>query len=530
MIKTLLKKQMMEVFAWLYQGKKNGKNRSKSMLVLYSALYMLLFGLVGFIFYEVADMLAPLIEVGYGWMFMALLSLIGVALGVFGGVFNTFASMYQAKDNDMLLSMPIPTSVILITRLAGVYALGLMYELMVMIPTVIVFFKNSRAGAAGTLFTLLIPFVLSVMVLALSCVIGWLVAIISSKVKNKNITTVILSLAFIAAYYYVYGKAYEILQQIMAAPEMAAKKVKSILYPMYHLGLASQGEADSMLIFTAIVVAGFGIVYAVLSQSFIKIATTNRGAAKVQYQEKAVELKSLNGALFRKEIKRFLGSPTYMLNCGLGIVLMLVAAVAMLFKGENVVKAVNIAFGAMDGFIPIVVCAALCAAVSMNDITAPSVSLEGKNIWILQSFPVTGWQVLMAKLNMHLVLTIIPGLLLTVSTLWVFKPERAFCILIPIVVVLFVLFMAVIGLILNLKMPNLTWTNEAVPVKQSLGVMIALFGGWMLVAAFVGIYYLLIDMVSSVMYLVCLSVLLLALSVACLTWLRNRGARIFETL
>ncbi len=530
MTKTLLKKQMLEVFAWVYQDKKTGKNRSKSGMLLYVGIYLIIFGFLGYIFYEVADMLAPLIGIGFGWMFMALLSLIGVALGVFGSVFNTYASLYQAKDNDMLLAMPVSASVILITRLAGVYALGLMYEIIVMIPTLIVFFMHSKVGVAGVLFTLLIPFVLSVLVLALSCIIGWLVAVISSKVKNKNIITVILSLGFIAAYYYVYGKAYGILQQIMAAPEMAAKKVKSILYPFYHMGLASQGDGGSMLVFTAIVMGLFGIIYLVLSRSFIKIATTNHGAAKVKYQEKEVKAKSVNGALFQKEIRRFLGSPTYMLNCGLGIVMMLIAAVAMLFKGDDVLKTLNVAFGARDGVIPMLACAALCAIASTNDLTAPSVSLEGKNLWIVQAFPVSGWQVLMAKLNMHLVLTLIPALLLTVSVLWILKPETAFLIMIPMVVVLFILFMALIGLILNLKMPNLTWTNEAIPVKQSMGVMIALFGGWMLVVAFGGIYYLFIDVFCPVIYMICVAVLLLAASMAGIIWLRKRGARIFETL
>ena len=40
----------------------------------------------------------------------------------------------------------------------------------------------------------------------------------------------------------------------------------------------------------------------------------------------------------------------------------------------------------------------------MNDMTAPSVSLEGKSLWLMQSLPVTPWQVLRAKLTMQLLL------------------------------------------------------------------------------------------------------------------------------
>lgn len=530
MTRVLLKKQMMEVFSWIYQDKKSGKNRGKSGILMYVILYLVIFGFLGIVFYKMGDMMSPLIDMGFGWLFMSLMSLIGVALGVFGSVFNTFATLYQAKDNDFLLSMPISTSTILITRLSGVYAMGLMYELIVMIPVVIVYLMHSDAGVLAVIFTLLIPFVLSFFVLTLSCVLGWVVAVINSKLKNKNFITVVVSIAFIAGYYYVYGKAYEILQEILAAPEEVADKVKSILYPFYHMGLASEGNAVSMLIFTVIMAVMFGIVYFVLARSFIKLATSNRGAAKVKYREKAVKASSVNGALFRKEMKRFLGSPTYMLNCGMGILIMPIVAVVILIKGETVVHVLNQIFGQIEGFVPMLACAAVCMSVSMNDITAPSVSLEGNNLWLVQVFPVSGWQVLMAKLNVHLVLTLIPALILTGSVLWILKPDVAFVLLIPIVVVLFVLFMAELGLVLNLKFPNLNWTDEVVPVKQSMGVMLALFGGWVLVIALGGIYWLLIETVSPLVYMLCVAFLLLIVSGALLGWLRNRGARIFEGL
>lgn len=46
----------------------------------------------------------------------------------------------------------------------------------------------------------------------------------------------------------------------------------------------------------------------------------------------------------------------------------------------------------------------------MNDMAAPSISLEGKNLWLLQSLPVKPWQALRAKLSVQLLLTSIPAL------------------------------------------------------------------------------------------------------------------------
>ena len=45
----------------------------------------------------------------------------------------------------------------------------------------------------------------------------------------------------------------------------------------------------------------------------------------------------------------------------------------------------------------------------MNLLTPPSVSLEGKTLWLLQSLPVTPWQALRAKLDLHLACTLPPA-------------------------------------------------------------------------------------------------------------------------
>ena len=194
MTKALFKKQMMEVFSWLYHDRKSGKNRSKTGTILFGVFYfVLIFGVLGSVFYFMSKMLcAPLMSAGLGWLYWSIMGMVTAALGVFGSVFNTSASLYQAKDNDLLLSMPVPVPQILAVRLMGVYLMGVIYELMVILPALIVWLQNG-----GSLWALQLPIVVSVLVLVLSCILGWVVALIASRVRNKNIITVILSLVFI---------------------------------------------------------------------------------------------------------------------------------------------------------------------------------------------------------------------------------------------------------------------------------------------------------------------------------------------
>lgn len=531
MTKALLKKQISEVFSWVYFDRKNGKSRSKGGIIGFSALYLFIFAFLGVFFYQIGDMLCkPLVDAGFGWLYFALMGLIAVALGVFGSVFNTYSSLYTAKDNDFLLSLPIHPGKILAVRLLGVYLMGLMYELIIAIPAMLVYFVSVRQSVLSVVFGLLIPILLSFLVLVLSCVLGFFVALISSRLKNKNFVIVLLSLAFIAAYYYVYAKAYQIVESILSAPEKVGNSVKSILYPFYRMGLGAEGDVISFLIFTLIVAALLFVTYLVLSKSFLSIATANKGTAKKAYKEKTAKVASLENALLRKEFSRFFGCSIYMLNCGLGIILMPIAAVFILIKGPELSAVLTEIFGYGTDIIMLPAAAAVGMLSTMNDITSPSVSLEGKNLWLVQSFPIPAKKVLHAKIKLHLILTVVPTALLAICICIAFKNTLPYAILILAFALIFVVFMALVGLVLNLKMPNLNWTDATVPVKQSLCVMLALFGGWVIIIALGVVYYFASALITPVLYLILVSAVLAIISALLLRWIDTKGAEIFESL
>ncbi len=529
MVKALLKKQMFEIFSWVFRNPKTGKVRDKKGMLGFSLLYLFLFGYLAVMFYFLANMLcAPLVGVGFGWLYMALMGLMGVTLGVFGSVFSTYSSLYQAKDNDLLLSMPVPVNSVLFVRLAGVYVMGLMYSLLVMIPAVIVYLINTPFQILSLLFCILIPVVLSVFVLSLSCVLGWLVAMVSSKLKNWKIITVFLSLGFIAVYYCFCGNMNSLLQSILHDPADLGNKVKGFLYPLYQMGKAFEGNVLSMLIFTGIIFAIFAVVYYVLHRSFLRLATANLGNKRVIYIHKKRECRSIASALCTKEFRRFIGSVNYMLNSGLGLVFMIVAGVFLIIKQEEVF--VIREFLGDEGLLALIACAGICIMISMNDMTAPSISLEGKNLWILQVLPVPAWQVLCAKLSAHLMLSVIPTALLIICIFIVLQASIPYILLISITVVLFSVLMAVLGLVLNLKMPNLNWTNEVIPIKQSASVGLTLFGGWVIVLVLGGAYYLLHNVMTPVFFLLCTIVLLAMVNALLLKWLIYTGTKIFNNL
>lgn len=528
MTRALLRRQLLEVFSWIYKNNKTGKRRSVRGVVGCILLYIVLFGFLGVIFGFCGMLLCePLCEAGMGWLYWCLMSLLALFFGVFGSVFNTYGTLYLAKDNDLLLSMPVPISRILIARLSGVYAMGLMYELIVMIPAVIVWLWKAPVTAFGVIFTLLAPVILSAHVLVLSAVLGWVVALVASRLKHKNILTVLISLVFIIAYYLVCGQASNAIQALLQEPGRIGEKMKWICFMLYHLGRAAEGKILSMVLVTVLTAALLTLIYWVLERSFLRLATSNNGAAKTAYREKTVRTKSVSAALLQKELRRFTGSANYMLNCGLGIILMPLAAAALLWKYQQVREICKLL---PRELLPVLALSAACTLSTMNDLSAASVSLEGKNLWLLQSLPVSGRAVLQAKLRLHTCLTVPPLALLVAAIAWVLRLTLPETMLVLTAGCLFVLMMGALGLMLNLKFPNLSWTNELVPIKQGLPVFIAMFGGWLLTAALAGLNYALSRIAPvSVCFLCCL-LLLLGVWLWLRRWLNTKGAEALMSL
>ncbi len=531
MLKALFRKQFRELGAWFYQDKRTGKNRSKAGIIGYSILYAFLCIVMSGLFFSMSSMICvPLVSASMGWLYHAIMCLIALTFGVFGSVFNTYSTLYSAKDNDLLLSMPIPPSRIILVRLFGVWFWGMVYELLVLIPAMIVYWMAASPGLLTIAMDIFIIIAISILVLVISCALGWLVAKISSRLRSKSLVTVLISVVFLGVYFYIYSSAYSMLQKLIANIETVGLKIRSAIYPIYLMGRGAEGDGLAFLLFLAMVLALFGLVWWILSHSFLKLATTRSGAAKKKYREISIKARSVYSALLHKEGRRFTSSAAYMLNCGMGTLFIAAIAVVVLIKGEWIRNTVAASFAEYDQLIPLIAIAILCMMTTMNELTAPSISLEGKNLWLMQALPISAWQVLKAKLELHLLLTELPTLLCSICMAVVIRPGLMASVLMVVLPQLFVILNASLGLILNLKSPNLAWTNETAVVKQSMSVGISLFGGWIMVI-FLGVLYAAVGSRLTVeLFMLIVSVLLALLSALALLWLKKRGTRIFEAL
>ena len=166
----------------------------------------------------------------------------------------------------------------------------------------------------------------------------------------------------------------------------------------------------------------------------------------------------------------------------------------------------------------------------MDAVCTPSVSLEGKTLWILRSLPVDTRAILDAKMSMQIKVNAVPSVLCALALGYAFGMDVATMVLMAVAAGAYVWFSSAADLLVGLLNPNLNWTSEVVPVKQSGAVMIALFGGWALCLIIGALAFFTVDMLGATGFMALLVVLFAALALLACKWLHSEGVRRFEAL
>lgn len=380
MLKILVKKQLGDIFrSYTYDAKKN-RARSKEATIGFTVLFVVLMvGVLGGLFTLLSlAMCESMAQVGMSWLYFTIMTLLAAFLGIFGSVFNTYSTLYMAKDNDLLLSLPIPVRTIMAARLVSVYLMGLMYSAVVLLPAIIVYWVVVGITVPVVVGCMIQLLLLSVFVLTLSCALGWVVAKISQKLKNKSFITVLVSLVFIGAYYFFYAKAQSLLSELLANAAYYGASIRSMAYPLYLVGRVAMGNGSAIAIVSAAVLGLFALVWYLIARSFLKLATSTGAVAKVKYREKAARPQSIDRALLGRELSRFTASANYMLNCGMGILGLVIGAAALVWKGSSLLPMLEPVFAGRPGALSVLLCAALCTLVGMNDMAAPPCLWRGR--------------------------------------------------------------------------------------------------------------------------------------------------------
>lgn len=476
MMKALLRVRFRALTAMFIQRGRQKKKQSMGTTILFAFLYLYLgavvCGMSGLTFYALAK---PYHMLELDWLYFAMAGLSGLGIAVIGSVFTTQNQLYDAKDNPLLLSMPIPPTRILLSRMLPLLALNLLFASIVMVPAIVVYAVWIDFQVLFLLLQILSIPAIAILAQTIGCLLGWLLHLFMSRV-NKSIASVVFMLVFLVAYFVIYYNANDILNTLIMNTDVLADTLSAWVWPIYAMGKGCTGSLWQTMAFTAICAAAFALVYWALSATFLKTATMSFSGRKARKLRLAgAKESSPMKAIIGKELGKFVSTPVYLTNAGVGILLTAALPVAGIFFRDKVMQFITLLMLPSD-MTALLVCAVLSFLVSTLFISTPTVSLEGKNLWILKSMPVSPKQILNAKLGMHILLTVpvtaLAGLVLGI-TYECGILGTVFCAVLP---ALLALLNGVLGMVSGLKWARFDYVNEAYPCKQSVSVAVSMFG------------------------------------------------------
>ena len=534
MLKALVKKELSQLLSIYTYDARKGKKRSTGAMIAFIALMGFVFVSVAFMFFAMANSIAEiLVPSGQGWLFFSMMGLMTILVGIVGSVFSTYSILYKAKDNELLLAMPIPPSAILFARMLIVYITSVFVCAIAWLPASVSYnIHCSKFSFYALIMQVLLLLAVAGIVTVLTSLLGWLIGLIARRLRSKTLVTVLLSLLFIVGYYYLYFRMSEIIKRVLLDLDKIEAGMHGWGWPLMQLGRGAVGELIPFGIFVLIAAVLFAILYYVLSKTLFSILTASDSAKKAVYHEKTVKRSAASSALLRRELKRFVSSPIVLLNTGFGILVMFVGTLFALIKADVLrdrLFSVLEPMGIMD-HAPVIAVAAVVLFMSMDCLTSSSVSLEGKQIWILQTMPVDNKIILRAKVRAQVLLNAIPAAVTEAALSTVIRSSAAETISMIVCAVLFSWLTAEFGLMMNLRKPNLEWQSEAVPVKQGMAVMFTMLFGWAILLVVAGGGHILSSFlpVNSVLLLFAI---LMTLGAALLrNWSNKKGAEIFAHL
>ena len=532
MIKALLSVRFRAMWAGMTaQGKKkkkSNKGTSVLMAVLYLYVAVVVCGLMAMLFLQLAG---PYHSMGLDWLYFALAGLMGLGFAVIGSVFTTQNQLYDAKDNDLLLAMPVPPGMILLSRMLPLLVMNLLFAGLVMIPAVAVYVIAVEFSLGNILLQVLGLLGVTVLAQAIACIFGWGLHLLLSKL-NKSFASMLYMVAFLGIYFYVYSQAESILGAMASNGAAIGDTLKTWVWPIYALGQGSMGNVLSMLAFLVICGGVFALIYWFLSATFLHTATTRRSGKRRRLKLATLKSGSVSGALVRKELGHFLGSPVYLTNMGVGVVLMAaIAAAGVIFRGKLMMFLEVPEISAfVEPIKPLLITGVLGYLACTICVSTPAVSLEGKSIWILKSLPVSTQQILREKLKFHCLVaapvTMAAALVLGTA----YGCGTVGTVLSALAAGLLTVFCGVFGLVCGLNWARLDWISEAYPCKQSVSVIIAMLGT-MGIPVVLGLLYAAVSgFVSAEVYLALCSALLGLICFGLYRLLMGWGVRKWDSL
>ena len=519
----------------LFKIAKNKKRKSKITLPIILLVYIMF--AMGLMYYGYFEMLS---EVHLQHVLLTLMAFVISVMTLLEGIYKAGPILFNCKDDDLLLSLPIEKKTVIFVRIFKFYVFELLFNSMFFIPLIVTYsYWADKIYWSFYLTSFVMLFLLPIIPIIISCIIGTIISGLSSRFKHKNIVQIVLSMLFLLFIFYFSFKVNSADSFIIEYASTISNVVNKIYYPAYlYAELAIKFDLLKLLLFVITNIVLFVVFIIILSKFYFRINSKSKSVISTKTRVDKIEIKSKTqtASLIKKELSTFFKTPVFIVNSGFGLVLFLIAVIYISTKFNSFINVIttqeDIGITAQDiiNNISRIIYFLVVVTAFMTSITNSVISLEGRNINILKSLPVKVKTILMSKIYSCLLITTPVLFLGNIILFFRFKIAILDALLLLILSVLMPLVSHFIGILINLEYPKLDAQNSTEVVKQSTSSMLSVFIGMMILVANIPFVLGLLKFTSSTLFLFIAVIIYAIIDVILYLNLCNKGVKKFNSL
>lgn len=499
--------QMWGINAFRYSKDRKKKRRSVAMFIAYSYLSAMLAVYVALMAYGFCVIGAQNVIPAYTLAVTSIVTFTFTALKASG-------ILFEAKDYEMLVSLPIKPSAIVTSRFLAMYGGNFIFTCLTMIPSSLVYILYTKPGVGFYGMIFLSLFLAPLIPMTVAAGVGALIMTIASRMKYKNFVMIVAFFAFTFGIIFLSFRLGNTKSVDLSNLSTVMMKQINHIYPPSLLYTKALVEYDviSFLFFAMLSIGVFLLFVTIVGRNYVSVCSAlHVQTAKNNYVWKELKINSPLLALYQKELKKYFSLPLYVLNTAIGNFMVVLLAGAVCFYGVDKVGTISEIPGFSTIFAnvaPIILGGMATISVS----TASAISLEGKQWWIPLSLPIKAKTLFDSKILVGLTLSI-PTSLLSSTLIAIAVPfNPAGYVYLFITPLVYDVFIAVLGIFINIRLPIFDWDNPTIVIKQSAAILLTLLFGMLGFVAPLGLVFLLQDFsVNGILFLVTILLFVLTL-------------------
>lgn len=398
---------------------------------------------------------------------------------------KTNGYLFAFKGYDMTVSLPFPISDVVASRFLYMYIKSLPFILSISLSLLAGCIIWTEISVTGIVMWALLSVFLPLIPMVLAAFVGALIAAIGSGFKFKKAIQAILLIAVIllcfgSRFFFQDMFQNNKVNQVMTDIASAVDGTLAWCLPAAWFEQAVQGSFQGVVILLVASAAVFAVFVFVVGSRYRQINSRLMAShAGKNYRLRALKTRSAVRSVAFKEWRAFLSSLNYLLNCGMGqILLTIVSIAALIFPAEQLINLLAPGVPVDDSVIAVIAPSIpfiVYFFLGMVATPAVSPSLEGKNLWILKSLPIDVKTMYRGKMLFNLWITL-PFMVVGTACLCICAHTTFLQFLLyTFSGVVLCVFSTLWGMVCGIKHIKLQWDIDIEVIKQGSAVAVYLF-------------------------------------------------------